>query len=119
MTRADWFAVVLALTILPAVYVIGWRADTPASLARVTDAQQHTRTLRLDHDQIIHIHGKLGDSVLQIQAGKIRFIQSPCTTKFCIHSGWLKYNGDVMACLPNGVYVEVTGAASRFDSISF
>ena len=119
MTRADWIAILFAAAILPVVYLYGWSADTPARLARVTDAQHHTNTIRLDHDQILHVHGKLGDSVLQIQAGRIRFIQSPCTTKFCIHSGWLKHNGDVMACLPNGVYVEVSGGESKFDSISF
>ena len=119
MTRADWVAILFAAIVLPVAYAIGWSADTPASLARVTDAQQHTETIRLDHDQIIHVHGKLGDSVLQIQHGKIRFIKSPCTTKFCIHSGWLQYNGDVMACLPNGVYVEVSAAETKFDSISF
>ena len=119
MTRADGIAILLAVALLPVVYLYGWSADTPARLARITDAQQHTHTIKLDHEQIIHIHGKLGDSVLQIQPGKIRFIQSPCTTKFCIHSGWLKSNGDVMACLPNGVYVEVSGGDSQFDSISF
>lgn len=119
MTRADWVVVLFAVTLLPVVYVYGWRADTPASLAHITDAQHHTRTIRLDHDQILHVQGKLGDSVLQIQRGKIRFIQSPCATKFCILSGWLKYNGDAMACLPNGVYVQVSGGKTKFDSISF
>lgn len=119
MTRADWIVLVLTVAMLPVVYILGWHADTPASFIRVTDALQHTNTIRLDHDQIIHVHGKLGDSVLQIKDGKIRFIQSPCTTKFCIHSGWLKYNGDVMACLPNGVYIQVTGSETKFDSISF
>jgi hypothetical protein len=119
MTRADWIAIVLALTLLPVVYVYTWHADTRATEARITDADHHTRTIRLDHDQILHIHGKLGDSVLQVHNGMIRFIQSPCTTKFCIHSGWLKFDGDVMACLPNGVYVEVFGGEKKYDSINF
>jgi hypothetical protein len=119
MTRADWIVLIIALALLPAVYIYNWSADTRATQARITDAQQHTHTIMLDHDQIIHVHGKLGDSVLQVQNGKIRFIKSPCTTKFCIHSGWLKFNGDVMACLPNGVYVEVSGGETKFDSINF
>ena len=119
MTRADWIAIALSLTLLPVVYLYNWSPDTRATEARVTDAQQHTRTISLTRDQIIHVHGKLGDSVLQIHDGKIRFIKSPCTTKFCIHSGWLKFDGDVMACLPNGVYVEVAGGERKFDSINF
>lgn len=119
MTRADWFAVLLALTLLPVAYLYSWSNEVPARLARITDPEHHVQTIRLDHDQIIHIHGKRGDSVLQIQSGKIRFIQSPCTTKFCIHSGWLKFDGDVMACLPNGVTVEVSGGETKYDSIAF
>lgn len=119
MTRADWVASVVAVSLLPAVYLYFWQPEQLATQARITDAAQHVQTVLLDHDQILHVHGKRGDSVLQIQHGQIRFIQSPCTTKFCIHSGWLKYDGDVMACLPNGVYVEVSGGERKYDSINF
>jgi len=119
MTRADWFVITLVVLLLPLVYIYNWRTQTRASEAFITDARQHTRTVALDHDQTIHVHGKLGDSVLQIHDGMIRFIQSPCTTKFCIHSGWLKFDGDVMACLPNGVYVQVAGGERKYDSINF
>jgi hypothetical protein len=119
MTRADIVAIAFALILLPAVYFYAWHAEAPASWARITDPQQHSKLIRLDHDQIIHVHGKHGDSVLEVRDGKIRFIQSPCTTKFCILSGWLEYDGDVMACLPNGVYVEVTGGERKYDSINF
>lgn len=119
MTRADWIAIIISLTMLPVVYIYNWRTQTRAVEATITDPQHHTRTIMLDHDQIIHVHGKLGDSVLEVREGKIRFIKSPCTTKFCIHSGWLKYNGDVMACLPNGVFVEVSGGTRKYDAINF
>jgi hypothetical protein len=119
MTRADWVVIVLSLSLLPLVYIYNWRTDVRATEARITDAQHHTHTIMLDHDQTIHVHGKLGDSVLQVHDGKIRFIESPCTTKFCILSGWLEFNGDTMACLPNGVYVEVMGGKSKFDAINF
>jgi len=119
MTRADWIVVILSLTMLPLVYAYNWHADVRASTARITDPQQHIRTISLDHDQTIHVHGKLGDSVLQVHNGMIRFTHSPCTTKFCVHSGWLKFDGDVMACLPNGVYVEVSGGKRKYDAINF
>lgn len=119
MTRADWIAIIISLILLPVVYLYNWRAHTRAVEAIITGPQQHSRTIMLDRDQIIHVHGKLGDSVLEVRDGMIRFIKSPCTTKFCIHSGWLKYNGDVMACLPNGVYVEVSGGTRKYDAINF
>lgn len=119
MTRADWIVVILALACLPAVYVYNWRTQAHAIEATIQGPQDYHRTVMLDHDQIIRVHGKLGVSVLEIRDGMIRFIKSPCTTKFCIHSGWLKYNGDVMACLPNGVYVQVEGGSRKYDAINF
>lgn len=119
MTRADRVVITLVVLLLPLVYVYNWQTPARATIAIITDAQNHSRTIRLDHDQTIHVHGKLGDSILQVHDGMIRFIHSPCTTKFCIHSGWLKFNGDVMACLPNGVYVEVKGGKRKYDSINF
>lgn len=119
MTRADWIVIILALALLPLVYLYNWRPHTRAVEATITGPDHYHRTIMLDHDQIIRVPGKLGDSVLEVRKGEIRFIKSPCTTKFCIHSGWLKYNGDVMACLPNGVYVAVAGGSRKYDAINF
>lgn len=119
MTRADLIAILLAAALLPLLYIKLWQANAPAAQAHISD-HQHNRTIaRLDKDQTLHVHGKLGDSVLQVAQGKVRFIQSPCTGKFCVHSGWLRHSGEVMACLPNGVFVELVGGERRFDSINF
>ena len=119
MTRADIIALLFAATLLPLLYVTLWQADKPASQAEIVNHTQDKIVARLDKDQIVHVHGKLGNSILQVAQGQVRFIQSPCTGKFCIHSGWLTHSGEVMACLPNGVLVEMTGGERKFDSINF
>lgn len=119
MTRADRIAILFAAALLPLLYVTLWQAGTPATQVTIHDHQDTLTIARLDQDQTLRVPGKLGDSVLQIAQGKIRFVQSPCTGKFCIHSGWLTHSGEVMACLPNGVLVELGGGPRKFDSINF
>jgi len=119
MTRADRIAMLFAAVLLPLLYINLWQANAPATQATIHDHQHKRIVAQLDKDQTLHVHGKLGDSVLQIAQGKVRFIQSPCHSKFCIHSGWLTHSGEVMACLPNGVFVELAGGERRFDSINF
>lgn len=119
MTRADIIALLFATSLLPLLYATLWQTDMPASHAEIINHAQEKTITPLNQDQTLHVHGKLGDSVLQVRQGKVRFIQSPCTGKFCIHSGWLTHSSEVMACLPNGVLVEMKGGERKFDSINF
>lgn len=119
MTQSDTLAIIFALMLLPLLYYQLWQPQTGATHARITDAHQHTTLTRLDQTRQLSIRGELGDSILKIEDGKIRFSQSPCRGKVCIHRGWLQHSGEVMACLPNRVIVKLDGGQSRYDSINF
>lgn len=119
MTLADKFVVALAIGLLAGLYLLFWQPTAPASYARLIDHQHQVTSHSLHRDQKFGVVGKLGTSELQIKDGKIRFLTSPCTTKVCIHSGWLSHSGEVLACLPNGILVELIGADKRFDAINF
>lgn len=41
--------------------------------------------------------------------GSISFVQSDCPDKICIKSGRLRHAGQMAACLPNQIYVKITG----------
>lgn len=45
----------------------------------------------------------------QYADGSISFVQSDCPDKICIRSGRLRLAGQMAACLPNQVYVKITG----------
>lgn len=67
----------------------------------------------------IRIAGPLGETLITIRKGQARFVSSPCAQKQCIHSGWLKRNGDFAACLPNRVSLFIAGREGAFDAINF
>jgi hypothetical protein len=119
MTRADWIVVILAVALLPGLYIHFWGGQGPATTVRISASGQQDITLPLSSERRFSIHGPLGDSVIEIHDGRVRFISSPCRGKQCVHSGWLSHSGELAACLPNGIMVSVMGRERRFDSINF
>lgn len=47
--------------------------------------------------------------VLEAENGRVKFIESSCPDKTCIHTGWIGGVGDIAVCLPNKVLVKIVG----------
>lgn len=119
MTRADWILIVVTLALLPLLYATLWQRGGLGDQVEIWAAGQPTKILSLDQDRTVHVHGALGDSVIEIQHGKARFVSSPCSGKICIHSGWQSHSGELAACVPNRVSIEILGGKRKYDSINF
>lgn len=76
-------------------------------------------TYSLNQQREIHIHGKLGDAVISISQGKVRFAKSPCHTQYCVHQGWLTRAGQAAICLPNQISLELLGETKPYDSLNY
>lgn len=59
----------------------------------------------------LKVEGKL-TVTLEVSREGVRFIESECPDKLCIHSGLIEAGGSA-ACLPAGVSVTVKGAQSH------
>ena len=118
MTHADRILLLATLVTLPFVYLHYWQPISAGTGVRIMRGEKLVRELNLNHNQSFDIEGALGTSTLQIENGKIRFTDSPCSAKVCIHKGWLSHSGDFNACLPNRVSIEIVGQG-EFDSINF
>lgn len=62
---------------------------------------------------------ELKDGLIIIEAGngKIRFIESDCTNKICINTGWIGTPGQIAACLPNKALIKITGDYNDLDVV--
>lgn len=119
MTRTDTLVILLAAALLPVLY---WQLWSPRGTALEIEIRSpHAPPLRapLAENRRIVLHGPLGDSVVEIREGQVRFVSSPCQGKQCIHFGWLRTPGETAACLPNRVTVRVLGRDSRYDAVNF
>ena len=108
-----------------AVVLVGWSYSYywkgEGQLAReaiIFSPGQVPQQIGLDIPRHLVIRGRLGDSVIEIAQGKIRFTASPCQGKQCIHAGWLSVKGDFAACLPNQVSIQLDGE-TKFDALAY
>ncbi len=64
----------------------------------------------IDDEREVHVTGPLGHTVVRIADGAVAVTASPCRDKICIAAGVLHSAGEWTACLPNRVFVRVSGA---------
>jgi hypothetical protein len=119
MTRLDWLVIVAALLLLPALYTSFWGNGKRGEFARIQVGKQAAQLISLQKTGNYRFDGPLGTSVIEVRDGRIRFVESPCNGKQCIHSGWLGKDGEFAACLPNLISITVSDRNPRFDSINF
>jgi hypothetical protein len=119
MTRADRVLMAILLCTLPLLYLHFWTPGETATLLRIQTARTGATTTPLTPDRHVQLAGPIGVSTIEIRAGQARFLESPCPGKVCIHSGWLREAGQLAACLPNRISIQLLGSQPRFDAINF
>lgn len=119
MTRADWLLVIAVIAGLPLLYARLWFPAGPATWLQVQAGDNSSVVVALSPDRQLTVTGPLGNSIIEISNGKARFIHSPCNGKVCIHTGWLQQAGELAACLPNRISIQLLGTHPRFDAINF
>lgn len=76
-------------------------------------------SLPLDQDQTLRVPGRLGDSLIAVEGGGVRFVDSPCSHKLCMRAGLLRQRHEAAACVPNRVSVGLSGGQSEYDGVNF
>jgi len=120
MTRSDTVVIILMIILLSFLYLKYWTFDTNKNnYAQITITGAPLQKILLNDNRTIKISGRIGETSIQIKDKKIRFLHSPCTKKYCIHSGWLKRTGSIAACIPNGITISIKNTKNLFDAINF
>lgn len=119
MKRGDVLALLLAVSILPPLYVMLWHDGRGGDYARILVGGEQRELVSLHEDRTLEVAGALGVSTLEVKDGQIRFLASPCPGQQCVHNGWIHFGGDVLTCLPNKISVAILGGEQRFDSVNF
>lgn len=119
MTRTDALVLLLAAALLPVLYWQVWQPQGAPLEIEIRSAEGPPIRAPLAENRRFTLHGPLGDSMVEIRDGQVRFLSSPCQGKQCIHFGWLHSAGETAACLPNRVTVRVLGRDLRYDAVNF
>ena len=104
----DYVVFAVAASIIVAFTVFAVERGGPATTVEVR-SDEGDFVYALDQDRVLSFSGPLGETVVHIQDGTVRFVSSPCRDKICIAAGALTEGGQWAACLPNRVFVTITG----------
>ena len=102
-----------------ALYYVFWVGGGEAKHVEIFVNGEKRYVYNLSENHKIAVQGKIGESLIEIAEGRIRFLHSPCNTQFCVRSGWHEHSGSFAACLPNGVSIQLTGVGKMYDAINF
>lgn len=115
---ADVLLIALALTVEVVFISRYWTGREAGSSATVHSPSGALR-VSLKKNQRFTVEGAIGPSQIEVRDGKIRFVNSPCTRKICIRSGFHQHTGSSTACVPNRISLSVDGnRADGFDAMN-
>lgn len=119
LTRTDIALLFIAAGLIGWSYAALWLPESNALEVEIWSHGQRVETLPLAENRRVEVDGALGVSHIEIKDAQVRFVDSPCSNKLCVHSGWHRHAGDTTACLPNQVSVRILGRDRRYDAINF
>lgn len=84
----------------------------------VTVGGKSYATLSLDTDAELVILGGGGENVLVIENGEAYIREANCPDKICVKHRKIRYSGETIVCLPNGVTVKIEKSGGGPDAVS-
>ncbi len=66
-------------------------------------------TMSLTEDGELVVPGPKGDTIVMVEAGRVRIDSSPCRQHICVGMGRISAPGSSIVCVPNQVVVTVLG----------
>ena len=114
----DWLVITASLIAIIFMFQQFW-SMVPASKLKIRQGNKVLGSYDLNQVRELKITGAMGDSLISINQGKVRFKQSPCSNQYCVHQGWLSRAGQVAICLPNQISLQLMGAKSTYDSLNY
>ncbi len=89
------------------------------TLTCVIKTPKKTIPITLAKDTTLSIEGKIGNSIVEIRASKVRMKFSPCPLKICMHQGWISKPNESIICVPNGIIIKIVSKKSNIDAITW
>ena len=110
--RYDVLAMALSLSIFLGFTMFGLKYSGESGYLLIED--QYGQSLYpLSEDTEVTLDGPIGESVIQIKNGEARFLHSDCSDDLCVQMGPITESGDWAACLPNRVFLTITGGEEK------
>jgi len=115
----DYLSIVFSLVIIVFVSVSVYGKNGKAQTVTI-DASGKSYVYMLDTDRTVDVPGPLGITEVKIENSAVFVTSSPCRDKLCILAPPLKRAGEWNACMPNKVFIRISGNKDKEpDSLSY
>lgn len=114
----DWFVIIGGVILISYLFQSLW-SNQYATKVQVRLGDKVYATYSLNQQREVLVHGSMGDAIINISQGKVRFSKSPCHNQYCVHQGWLTRAGQAAICLPNQISLELIGEKKPYDSLNY
>ena len=95
-----------------------WMGDR-ASRVIVRAAGEQVARIDLDRAQHLRVAGPLGETLIEVELGRVRVAADPGPRQYCVQQGWLSQIGAVAICAPNQVSLQLEGHRASYDTLSY
>lgn len=119
LSLLDKFIVLISLALIAGLFVYTWSPTFDTRYAAVYVNGEKRYIIDLLEDKSFEFSGDKGVSKLEVRKGRVRFLASPCHSQYCVRSRWLSPVVGIIACLPNGVSIELLNQNKQYDGINF
>ncbi len=116
---SDYIVIAVFISLSVFFFAKRFKNSSPASFAVIETFSGEKHVIDLFSDTILEVRGKIGITKVEILRGKARILASPCRRKLCERRGWISASWESSACLPNGVWLYVTGEKNGIDAVTF
>lgn len=113
--------VIIFAVILGTVFIRFYYNNNSEKIATIKQNNKVLKSINLStvtKAEEFKITGLYTDVIL-IESGRIRFKEADCPDKVCVKTGWLSRNGEMAACIPNRIVIEITGEKSKVDGVAY
>lgn len=112
-TKGD-IILVAVLAILSLASIVGMRKIYSGGKHVVVEVESRLALeLLLDSNVTESVMGPLGETVVSIENGTARIIESPCPHKYCIRMGKISRRAEIIVCVPNRVFMTIRGGSEE------
>ena len=115
----DFVIILVAAAVVAGASVHAWSGGGSPAVVRITAAGGEY-LYDLGREQRIEVEGPLGVTVVDIRDRSVRVTSSPCPQQICVQSGSITRTGQWIGCLPNRVFVVISGGEDEgIDAVSY
>ena len=104
MTRND-FILIAVLIIFSLMPLINFDSGKKFALIKIDGEIVHK--LDLSEEKIFTLETSGGKNIVEIKNGAVAVIEADCPDKICVRRGAIKNVGEVIACVPHKILIEV------------